>query len=92
VGQVAPQLFDMNVGAISGPIDAGRTGVVAKITDKQEPTPDKIAKGLDQMRQQLLDQRQNEAFGVFASQVWNDYKKHNLIRINAKQNPLAPGS
>ena len=31
VGQVAPQLFDMNVGAISGPINAGRTGVVAKV-------------------------------------------------------------
>jgi peptidyl-prolyl cis-trans isomerase D len=31
VGQVAPQLFQMNVGAISGPIDTGRTGVVVKI-------------------------------------------------------------
>ena len=49
VGQVAPQLFDMSVGAISGPIDAGRTGVVAKIVRQagaecrrncQEPRPD----------------------------------------------------
>ncbi len=38
VGQVAPQLFDLNVGNISGPINAGRTGVVAKLVDKQEPT------------------------------------------------------
>jgi len=30
----------MSVGAISGPIDAGRTGVVAKILLKQEPTAD----------------------------------------------------
>ena len=38
VGQVAPQLFEMSVGAISGPINAGRTGVVAKLVDKKEPT------------------------------------------------------
>ena len=80
VGQVAPQLFDMNVGAISGPIDAGRTGVVAKIVDKQEPTADEIAKNFDQTRDQLLDERRNEAFSIFMSGVWNDYKKHNLIR------------
>ena len=92
VGQVAPQLFDMNVGAISGPINAGRTGVVAKIVDKQEPTPDEIAKNLDQTRDQILDQRRNEAFSVFVSSIWNDYKKRNLVRINAKpKGPQAPG-
>ena len=84
VGQVAPQLFDMSVGAISGPIDAGRTGVVVKIDDKQEPTADEISKNFDQTRDQLLDQRRNEAFSVFASGVWNDYKKRKLVVINAK--------
>jgi peptidyl-prolyl cis-trans isomerase D len=92
VGQVAPQLFDMSAGAISGPIDAGRTGVVAKIDDKQEPTPDEISKNFDQMRDQLLDQRRNEAFSVFVSGVWNDYKKHKLVVINAKpKGQQAPG-
>ncbi len=91
VGQVAPQLFDMNAGAISGPINAGRTGVVVKILDKQEPTPDEIQKNLDQTRDQLLAERRNEAFSVFMSNVWNDYKKHNLIRFNAKaQSQQAP--
>jgi len=93
VGQVAPQLFDMSVGSISGPIDAGRTGVVVKIDDKQEPTPDEIAKNSDRMRDQLLDQRRNEAFSVFVSGVWDDYKKHRLVVINAKpQGPQAPGT
>ena len=36
----------MTPGAISGPIDAQRTGVVAKLIDKQEPTADEIAKEL----------------------------------------------
>ena len=37
VGQVAPQLFDMAVGNISGPINAGRTGVVAKLVESRSP-------------------------------------------------------
>ena len=49
VGQVAPQLFDLSAGAISGPINAGRTGVVVKILrqaraqrrrDREELRPD----------------------------------------------------
>jgi len=31
-----------------------------------------------------VDQRQEEAFGLFANNVMTDYKKHNLIRINPK--------
>ena len=92
VGQVAPQLFEMNVGAISGPIDAGRTGVVAKIDDKQAPTPDEIQKNFDRTRDELLDQRRNEAFSVFVSNTFNDYKKRKLVVINAKlQGPQIPG-
>jgi peptidyl-prolyl cis-trans isomerase D len=84
VGQVAPQLFEMSVGSYSGAINAGRTGVVVKILDKQEPTADEIAKNFDQTRDEMLQQKRNEAFSVFMSGVWNDYKKHNLIRFNAK--------
>jgi hypothetical protein len=44
------------------------------------------------MRDEFLDQRRNQAFSVFVSSVFNDYKKRNLIRINAKQQgPPAPG-
>jgi len=84
VGQVAPQLFDMNVGAISGPIETGRTGVVVKIIDKQQPTDADIAKNFDQTRDQLLEERRNEAFSVFMSGIFNDYKKKGRIRTNAK--------
>ena len=84
VGQVAPQLFNLSVNNISGPIETGRTGVVAKLTDKQEPSADDIQKNLDQTRDQILQQRRDEAFELFASTVSNDYKKHNRIRFNPK--------
>ena len=92
VGQIAPQLFDLQPGNISGPIDAGRTGVVVKIDDKQQPTPDEIQKNYDQTRDEILEQRRNESFQVFASNVINDYKKHGRVAFNAKaQNSQLPG-
>jgi peptidyl-prolyl cis-trans isomerase D len=84
VSQVAPQLFELSVGNISGPINAQRTGVVARLLDKQEPTADEITKNLDTTRDQLLEEHRTEAFNVFMSGVLSDYKKHNRIRINAK--------
>ncbi len=94
VGQVAPQLFDMKVGEISGPINAGRTGVVAKLVDKQVPTADEIAKNFDQYKDQILDERRSEAFSVFMSGIMDDYKKNKRIRTNAKaqQGPQIPGA
>ena len=84
VGAVAPDLFNLSVGAISGPINAQRTGVVAKLIDKQEPTTDEIAKNLDQTREQILDQRREEVFGIFVSTAQDQFKKSRLIAINAK--------
>jgi len=90
VGQVAPQLFDMTPGTITGPINAGRTGVVAKIVDKQQPSDADIAKNLDQTKDQLLEQKRQEAFEVFAGNIISEYKKKNRVRINAtSQSPLS---
>ena len=92
VAQVAPQLFDLSVGNISGPISAQRTGIVAKIVAKKEATPEEIQKNFDLTKDQLLRSRQDEAFNMFMSGVLDYYKKHNLIRISAKQkNPQLPG-
>jgi peptidyl-prolyl cis-trans isomerase D len=93
VEQVAPQLFDLSVGQISGPIDAQRTGVVAKLVDKQEPSAEEIAKNFDQMRDQMRAQRQSDAFSVFLSDVMDEYRKHGRLLVNAKaQGPGIPGA
>lgn len=92
LAQVAPQLFEMSVGNISGPINAQRTGVVAKILDKQEPSAEDIQKNFDTTKDQLIRQRQEDAFNVFMSGVLDYYKKHNLIRMAPKpKNPQLPG-
>ena len=92
VGQIAPQLFNLNVGNVSGPIITGRTGVVARIVDKQQPSADEIAKNFDTTREQLLSQQRNAAFSVFVGNVWDNYRKHGQIRVNPKANsPQLPG-
>jgi peptidyl-prolyl cis-trans isomerase D len=90
VGHVAPQLFDLSVGNISDAISAGRTGVVVKILDKQEPSADEITKNFDQTREQLLEERREVAFNVFVGTIMDDYKKHKRILIPKSKNPEVP--
>ncbi len=81
VGQVAKQLFKLKVGNVSGPIVTQNGGVVAKILDKQEPSAAEIAKNMDQTREALLARQRSNAFNIFVSNVMNDYRQHNLIRL-----------
>jgi len=41
----------------------------------------------------MLEQRRQDAFGVFLSGIMDDYKKNNRIRMNAKaqKGPQLPG-
>jgi peptidyl-prolyl cis-trans isomerase D len=85
----APQLFNLNPGQISGPIRGDRTGVVAKLDDKQEPTAQDITQHIDQAKEGLLDQKREEAFAVFVSSLADDYQKHGRV-VMSKQSQTAP--
>ncbi|QNI34336.1 peptidyl-prolyl cis-trans isomerase [Alloacidobacterium dinghuense] len=97
VGQLsstAPTLFDLNVGQISQPINSQRTGVVAKLTEKQQPTPDEIQKNFEQTRDALLNQRREDMFSVFVTNLTDQYQKEGRIRVNKRmqQQPGLPGA
>ena len=87
---VAPQLFDLNVGQLSGPINTGHTGVVVKITDKQLPTSEDIAKNLDATRDAMLQQRRDEMFEVFISNLQSAYVKDGRVRMNRRLQQPGP--
>jgi peptidyl-prolyl cis-trans isomerase D len=90
LASAAPQLFDLNVGQLSGPINTGRTGIIAKLVDKQEPTGDEIAKNFDQTREAQLEQRREEAFAVFITTLQEKYEKEGRIRMNRKAQGSSP--
>lgn len=75
----ASMLFSLPRGAISGPINEGPNGTVARIVDKQEPTADDLAKNLPATREKLLDQQRQQAFAVFAGTVMQRYQQQGGI-------------
>ncbi len=82
--------FTLARGAISGPINAGRVGVVLSVTDKQEPTAEDITKNFAQTREQLLNDQHEEIFRVYIAGLSENYEKAGAIRYSRKQ--PAPGA
>jgi peptidyl-prolyl cis-trans isomerase D len=81
--------FTLAKGAISGPINAGQTGVVLTVTDKEQPTPDEIAKNFDQTKEGLLNTQREQIFRVFLGTVSQKYQDGGGIRLTKQA--AAPG-
>jgi peptidyl-prolyl cis-trans isomerase D len=82
--------FSLAKGAISGPINTGRTGIVLSVVDKQEPTAEDIAKNFVATREGLLNQQREEIFRVYIGELTQKYEKGGAVRYSQKQ--PAPGS
>jgi peptidyl-prolyl cis-trans isomerase D len=77
--------FSLPKGAISGPINAGRVGVVLSVIDKQEPTADDIAKNFAATREKLLNEQREEIFRVYIGELTQKYEKGGAVRFSKKQ-------
>ena len=73
--------FSLPIGGISGPIDAGQTGVVLCLTNKQEPSAAEIAKNFDATREQLVGQKREEIFNLFVGTLGQRYEQGGGIRL-----------
>ena len=82
--------FSLPKGAVSGPINVGRVGIVLSVTEKQQPTTDDIAKNFAQTREQLLSVQHDEIFRVYLGNLTEKYEKGGAIRYSKKQ--PAPGA
>ncbi len=91
IGQIAPQAFDLNNGQVSNAINTGRSGIVLKVTGKQEPSPEDVAKNLAQAREQMVSQRREEMFAVYVSSITQQYEKSGRVSINKKAQQPQPG-
>jgi peptidyl-prolyl cis-trans isomerase D len=85
--------FTLPKGQISGPINAGQTGVVLVVTDKQEPTAADMAKNFDQTREELLNNQREEIFRVFLGTLSKKYQDGGGIRLTKQAaTPGLPGA
>jgi peptidyl-prolyl cis-trans isomerase D len=81
----ASSIFSLKPGEISGPISTGTNGVVAQLLEKQAPTDQDYAAKKDDIRQALLDSKQNELFSLFVSNLRKEMEKSNKLKVNQEE-------
>ncbi len=77
--------FTMKPGEISGPINSGSDGVVLQVLENQQPTDTDYAAKRDQIRDQLLQGKQQERFALFVSNVVDEMTKSGKIKRNQEE-------
>jgi peptidyl-prolyl cis-trans isomerase D len=81
----ASAIFGLKPGEISGPLTSGQNGVVAQLVEKQEPTDQEYSGKKDQIRQSLLQSKQDELFALFVSNLRKDMEKSNRLKVNQEE-------
>jgi len=77
--------FNMKAGEISGPINDGPTGVVLEVIENQQPTDADYAAKRDQIKDQMLLQKQQERFGLFVAGLIDEMTKSGKIKKNPEE-------
>src|ERR1700693_809122 len=77
--------FTMKPGDISGPINSGANGVVIAMGEVQAPSEADFAAKRDQIRDSLLQSKEQELFGLFVSNLREQMEKSGKIKINQEE-------
>ena len=77
--------FNMKPGDISGPINSGSDAVVIHLLESQPPTEAEYAAKRDQIRDSLLQGKQQERFGLFVSNLVDEMTKSGKIKRNEEE-------
>ena len=78
-------VFTMKPGDISAPVNLGGSGAVLSVVQKQDPTDAEFAEKKDQIRDSLIQTRENEQFGLFVNNLRQQMEKAGKIKINEKE-------
>jgi peptidyl-prolyl cis-trans isomerase D len=88
MGGQAAVAFNMKPGEISGPINNGGTSVVLSILDVEKPSDADFAAKRDQIRDQLVQGKQQELFQLFVANLRDQMEKSGKIKINQDEMKL----
>jgi peptidyl-prolyl cis-trans isomerase D len=81
----AAVVFTMKPGDISGPINSGANGVVMSVVEAQAPTEADFVAKRDQIRDTLLQTKEQEIFGLFVTNLREQMEKSGKIKINQEE-------
>jgi peptidyl-prolyl cis-trans isomerase D len=77
--------FSMKPGEISGPIKSGANGVVISVSEVQSPSDADFAAKRDQIRDTLLQGKQQSLFELFVTNLRDQMEKSGKIKINQEE-------
>jgi peptidyl-prolyl cis-trans isomerase D len=77
--------FTMKSGDISAPINSGGNGVVISMDEVQAPSDADFAAKRDQIRDSLLQSKEQELFGLFVTNLREQMEKSGKIKINQEE-------
>ena len=78
-------IFSLKPGEISGPISAGGNGAVAQLLEKDAPTDQEFNEKKDEVRQSLLEAKQNDLFGLYVTNLRKDMEKSKRLKVNQEE-------
>ena len=81
----ASAAFGMKVGEISAPIQGGPNGIVLKIVEAQEPTPEQVKQDWDKAKDALVEQKREEYENLYVENLRDRLEKEGKIKINKKE-------
>jgi len=77
--------FTMKPGDISAPINSGGNGVVISMDEVQAPSDADFAAKRDQIRDSLLQSKEQELFGLFVTNLREQMEKSGKIKVNQEE-------
>jgi len=75
--------FTLPVGKVSAPIDLSGNWLVFKVVTRNEPNPDDLAAQREEIRQQLLQTKQDAAFEAFHTSLEDQLQKEGRLVIHS---------
>ncbi len=77
--------FTLKPGEVSGPINNGNTGVVLSVVEREAPGSEELTTKKDQLRETLLQSKQNELFEMFVANARAEMQKSRKIQMNDQE-------
>jgi len=77
--------FGLKSGDISGPIQAGANGVVLKVIEVHQPTPEQMKQDWEKAKEALVEHKREEYENLYVENLRNTLEKEGKIKINKKE-------
>jgi peptidyl-prolyl cis-trans isomerase D len=81
----AAHVFSMKPGDVSGPVNTAQGGAVMTLLEKQEPSMADFDKQKDEIRQQLLQQKQSEMFELYLANLRKVGEQKGIVKVYDKE-------